>query len=61
MLSCPLVGVLFITLARMYERRIFIPASDARCLEEHEQFNRKNRCLAGGDLYSAQSLMVSIF
>ena len=30
------------TLARMYERRIFIPAeSDALRLEEHEQFNRK--------------------
>ncbi len=29
-------------LARMYERRIFIPAeSDALRLEEHEQFNRK--------------------
>ncbi len=29
-------------LARMYERRIFIPAeADAQRLEEHEQFNRK--------------------
>lgn len=29
-------------LARMYERRIFIPAeNDAQRLEEHEQFNRK--------------------
>ena len=34
-------GALF-TLARMYERKIFIPAeSDAQRLEEHEQFNRK--------------------
>ena len=34
-------GALF-TPARMYERKIFIPAeSDAQRLEEHEQFNRK--------------------
>jgi len=34
------VGLFF--LARLYERRIFIPAeSDALRLEEHEQFNRK--------------------
>ncbi|HBK3299192.1 TPA: two-component system sensor histidine kinase RcsC [Citrobacter koseri] len=37
-----LVGAALFTLARMYERRIFIPAeSDAQRLEEHEQFNRK--------------------
>lgn len=37
-----LVGVVLITLARVYERRIFIPAEhDAQRLEEHEQFNRK--------------------
>ncbi len=37
-----LVGVALFTLARMYERRIFIPAeTDAQRLEEHEQFNRK--------------------
>ncbi|HFZ8994230.1 TPA: two-component system sensor histidine kinase RcsC [Citrobacter freundii] len=37
-----LVGIALFTLARMYERRIFIPAeSDAQRLEEHEQFNRK--------------------
>ncbi|EED8383093.1 two-component system sensor histidine kinase/response regulator, partial [Salmonella enterica subsp. enterica serovar Anatum] len=37
-----LVGAGLFTLARMYERRIFIPAeSDAQRLEEHEQFNRK--------------------
>src|SRR5690606_20615832 len=37
-----LVGVALFTLARMYERRIFIPAeADAQRLEEHEQFNRK--------------------
>jgi len=37
-----LVGVALFTLARMYERRIFIPAeNDAQRLEEHEQFNRK--------------------
>ncbi|WP_226572132.1 two-component system sensor histidine kinase RcsC [Mangrovibacter yixingensis] len=37
-----LVGVVLFTLARMYERRIFIPAeTDAQRLEEHEQFNRK--------------------
>ncbi|NIF46577.1 two-component system sensor histidine kinase RcsC [Enterobacter sp. Ap-1006] len=37
-----LVGIVLFTLARMYERRIFIPAeSDAQRLEEHEQFNRK--------------------
>ena len=37
-----LVGVVLFTLARMYERRIFIPAeNDAQRLEEHEQFNRK--------------------
>ncbi|VYU72948.1 two-component system sensor histidine kinase RcsC [Metakosakonia massiliensis] len=37
-----LVGVALFMLARMYERRIFIPAeSDAQRLEEHEQFNRK--------------------
>ena len=37
-----LVGGALFTLARMYERRIFIPAeSDAQRLEEHEQFNRK--------------------
>jgi two-component system capsular synthesis sensor histidine kinase RcsC len=37
-----LVGIVLFTLARLYERRIFIPAeSDAQRLEEHEQFNRK--------------------
>ncbi|WP_054179354.1 two-component system sensor histidine kinase RcsC [Trabulsiella odontotermitis] len=37
-----LVGIGLFTLARMYERRIFIPAeNDAQRLEEHEQFNRK--------------------
>ena len=37
-----LAGAALFTLARMYERRIFIPAeSDALRLEEHEQFNRK--------------------
>ncbi len=37
-----LVGIVLFTLARMYERRIFIPAEvDAQRLEEHEQFNRK--------------------
>ncbi|KAA1051260.1 two-component system sensor histidine kinase RcsC [Pseudocitrobacter sp. 73] len=37
-----LTGVGLFTMARMYERRIFIPAeSDAQRLEEHEQFNRK--------------------
>jgi two-component system capsular synthesis sensor histidine kinase RcsC len=37
-----LVGAALFTLARMYERKIFIPAeSDAQRLEEHEQFNRK--------------------
>lgn len=35
-------AVLLFTLARMYERRILIPAErDAQRLEEHEQFNRK--------------------
>ncbi len=34
-----LVGVALFTLARLYERRIFIPAeNDAQRLEEHEQF-----------------------
>lgn len=52
-----LVGGALFTLARMYERRIFIPAeSDAQRLEEHEQFNRKIVASAfGGDLYSAYS------
>ncbi|MFP1559264.1 hypothetical protein ACLB1T_33150 [Escherichia coli] len=37
-----LAGAALFTLARMYERRILIPAeSDALRLEEHEQFNRK--------------------
>lgn len=37
-----LTGIALFTLARMYERRIFLPAeSDALRLEEHEQFNRK--------------------
>ncbi|HFP9391783.1 TPA: two-component system sensor histidine kinase RcsC [Raoultella ornithinolytica] len=37
-----LTGVILFALARMYERRIFIPAeNDAQRLEEHEQFNRK--------------------
>ena len=37
-----LMGIALFTLARMYERRIFIPAeADAQRLEEHEQFNRK--------------------
>ena len=37
-----ITGAALFTLARMYERRIFIPAeSDAQRLEEHEQFNRK--------------------
>lgn len=37
-----LTGLALFTMARMYERRIFIPAeADAQRLEEHEQFNRK--------------------
>lgn len=37
-----LTGVILFATARMYERRIFIPAeNDAQRLEEHEQFNRK--------------------
>jgi two-component system capsular synthesis sensor histidine kinase RcsC len=37
-----LVGIALFMLARMYERKIFIPAEiDAQRLEEHEQFNRK--------------------
>jgi two-component system capsular synthesis sensor histidine kinase RcsC len=37
-----LMGIILFTLARVYERRIFIPAeNDAQRLEEHEQFNRK--------------------
>lgn len=37
-----LTGIALFTMARMYERRIFLPAeSDAQRLEEHEQFNRK--------------------
>ncbi|VFS78222.1 Sensor kinase protein RcsC [Kluyvera cryocrescens] len=37
-----LTGIALFTMARMYERRIFLPAeSDALRLEEHEQFNRK--------------------
>ncbi len=46
-------GALFT--ARMYERKIFIPAeSDAQRLEEHEQFNRKIvASRTGGDLYPA--------
>jgi len=37
-----LSGVALFTMARMYERRIFLPAeADAQRLEEHEQFNRK--------------------
>lgn len=37
-----LTGIMLFTLARLYERRIFIPAeADAQRLEEHEQFNRK--------------------
>lgn len=37
-----LTGAILFALARMYERRIFIPAeNDAQRLEEHEQFNRK--------------------
>jgi two-component system capsular synthesis sensor histidine kinase RcsC len=37
-----LVGIVLFTLARMYERKIFIPAeNDAQRMEEHEQFNRK--------------------
>ena len=37
-----LTGVILFALARMYERRIFIPAeNDAQRLEEHELFNRK--------------------
>lgn len=37
-----LSGAMLFALARMYERRIFIPAeNDAQRLEEHEQFNRK--------------------
>lgn len=37
-----LTGAMLFALARMYERRIFIPAeNDAQRLEEHEQFNRK--------------------
>ena len=37
-----LIGIALFALARMYERRIFIPAeADAQRLEEHEQFNRK--------------------
>ncbi|MGL4723121.1 MAG: two-component system sensor histidine kinase RcsC [Scandinavium sp.] len=37
-----LTGFALFTMARMYERRIFLPAeADAQRLEEHEQFNRK--------------------
>jgi two-component system capsular synthesis sensor histidine kinase RcsC len=37
-----LAGIVLFTLARMYERRMFIPAeNDAQRLEEHDQFNRK--------------------
>jgi two-component system capsular synthesis sensor histidine kinase RcsC len=37
-----LTGAALFTIARMYERRIFLPAeADAQRLEEHEQFNRK--------------------
>ncbi|MBB1201640.1 two-component system sensor histidine kinase RcsC [Enterobacteriaceae bacterium 89] len=37
-----LTGLALFTMARMYERRIFLPAeADAQRLEEHEQFNRK--------------------
>ena len=37
-----LTGVTLFMMARIYERRIFIPAeTDAQRLEEHEQFNRK--------------------
>jgi Signal transduction histidine kinase len=37
-----LSGLALFTMARMYERRIFLPAeADAQRLEEHEQFNRK--------------------
>ena len=37
-----LSGAMLFALARMYERRIFIPAeNDAQRTEEHEQFNRK--------------------
>lgn len=37
-----LVGAALFMLARIYERKIFIPAeTDAQRLEEHEQFNRK--------------------
>lgn len=37
-----LTGVALFTIARLYERRIFLPAeADAQRLEEHEQFNRK--------------------
>ncbi|MGU3414124.1 two-component system sensor histidine kinase RcsC [Enterobacteriaceae bacterium C34A] len=37
-----LTGVALFTMARLYERRIFLPAeADAQRLEEHEQFNRK--------------------
>ncbi|WP_194206337.1 two-component system sensor histidine kinase RcsC [Superficieibacter sp. 1612_C1] len=37
-----LVGIGLIWLARVYERKLFIPAeNDAQRLEEHEQFNRK--------------------
>lgn len=51
------VGVALFMLARMYERRIFIPAeADAQRLEEHEQFNRKIvASAAGGDLHPAYS------
>lgn len=42
MLLNALTAILLFTLGRIYQRRIFIPAqSDARQLEEHEQFNRK--------------------
>ena len=35
-------GIALFSMARLYERRIFLPAeSDALRLEEHEQFNRK--------------------
>lgn len=57
-----LVGAGLFTLARMYERRIFIPAeSDAQRLEEHEQFNRKSSPPRRWGSVFCALLMVSIF
>lgn len=52
-----LSGAMLFALARMYERRIFIPAeNDAQRLEEHEQFNRKIvASRPGGSVFCAPS------